>query len=225
MIGTAVLARLLTPAGKIWRCDHGDHVSLLLVSFGLNGFTEAVIQCEDIDHYTASNLFWLNRGAGLVVAVAFASPARCWRAFTEMRLWSVSRRQYLWADFYYRRLSYTLSSPKARHALHGSVAGNDVASRTVYTAVAIILALRGWGYWALVAGLVASSLSVDCRGLVAVPMDTEPATANGANRTARSIRSQRLRTIRHLVLQTERRQPAGWLAIQCCSSWILQKGL
>ena len=43
-------------------------VSLLLASFGLNGFTEAVIQFEEIDHYTASNLFWLNLGGGLVLA-------------------------------------------------------------------------------------------------------------------------------------------------------------
>src|SRR5215472_7068364 len=63
MISTVVLARLLTPA------DFGvvtmvTTFSLLLCSFGLNGFTEAVIQFDEMDHYTASNLFWLNSGAG-----------------------------------------------------------------------------------------------------------------------------------------------------------------
>src|SRR5258705_12996884 len=46
--------------------------SLLLASFGLNGFTDAVIQFEEIDQYTASNLFWLNSGTGLLLAIAFA---------------------------------------------------------------------------------------------------------------------------------------------------------
>src|SRR5579862_4359914 len=70
LIGTVILAHLLTPA------DFGvvtmvTTFSLLLSSFGLNGFTEVVIQSEEMDHYTASNLFWLNSGAGLVLAIAF----------------------------------------------------------------------------------------------------------------------------------------------------------
>src|SRR4051812_5670060 len=64
VISTFLLARLLTPA------DFGvvtmvTTFSLLLSSFGFNGLTEAVIQFEEIDHHTASNLFWLNTGAGL----------------------------------------------------------------------------------------------------------------------------------------------------------------
>src|ERR1700758_5484946 len=71
VISTIVLVRLLTPA------DFGvvtmvTTFSLLLASFGLNGPTEAVIQFEEIDHYTASNLFWLTSGAGLVLGVSFA---------------------------------------------------------------------------------------------------------------------------------------------------------
>src|SRR2546423_223004 len=70
VVSTVMLARLLTPA------DFGvvtmvTTFSLLLASFGLNGFTEAVIQFEEIDRYTASNLFWLNSAAGLFIAIAF----------------------------------------------------------------------------------------------------------------------------------------------------------
>src|SRR5687767_13527711 len=61
---TIVLARLLTPA------DFGlvtmvSTFSLLLVNFGLNGFTEAIQQREELDHTLASNLFWINVGMGL----------------------------------------------------------------------------------------------------------------------------------------------------------------
>src|SRR5437867_843123 len=67
-----VLARLLTPA------DFGlvamvTTFSLLLVSFGLNGFTEAIIQKEHLNHFVASNVFWINAGAGVVLALAFAA--------------------------------------------------------------------------------------------------------------------------------------------------------
>ena len=64
--GTVVLARLLTPV------DFGliamvTTFSLLFVNFGVNGFTEAVLQRESIDHRLASNLFWINLSAGAAI--------------------------------------------------------------------------------------------------------------------------------------------------------------
>ena len=72
MIATLTLARLLTPA------DFGlvtmvTTFSLLLMNFGLNGFTEAVLQREQIDHALASNLFWINVGSGLLLTIGFAA--------------------------------------------------------------------------------------------------------------------------------------------------------
>ena len=67
----AVLARLLTPS------DFGvvtmvTTFSLLLMNFGLNGFTEAVLQRAEINRDLASNLFWINVGGGLLLTVGFA---------------------------------------------------------------------------------------------------------------------------------------------------------
>src|SRR4029077_12397380 len=58
MVATVVLARLLTPK------DFGlvtmvTTFSLLLSNFGLNGFTEAVLQRDHLDRALASNLFWI----------------------------------------------------------------------------------------------------------------------------------------------------------------------
>jgi PST family polysaccharide transporter len=56
-----------------------------------------------------------------------------------------------------------------------AVSANDVVARAAYTVVAILLAIRGWGHWALVAGIVASSVSTTigawwfCRWIPSLP--------------------------------------------------------
>ena len=71
IISTVTLARLLTPA------DFGlvamvTTFSLLFMNFGLNGFTEAILQREQIDHFLASNLFWINTGIGFILTIGFS---------------------------------------------------------------------------------------------------------------------------------------------------------
>ncbi len=71
LISTVVLARLLTPN------DFGvvtmvTTFSLLFCSFGLNGFSEVILQREDVTHSLASNLFWINFGAGVSLSIVFA---------------------------------------------------------------------------------------------------------------------------------------------------------
>src|SRR5438445_7751917 len=72
VVGTVILARLLTPA------DFGvvtmvTTFSLLLMSFGSNGFNEAVIQRDEINRFQASNLFWINCAVGLALTIGFAA--------------------------------------------------------------------------------------------------------------------------------------------------------
>jgi PST family polysaccharide transporter len=157
-VGTVILARLLTPA------DFGlvtmvTTFSLLLVSFGLNGFTEAVIQFEEIDHYTASNLFWLNTGAGLILAIAFAAAGSLLARFYRNPLVPevatclsvgivISAASAIHLALLKRAMRFT------------ALSANDVVALAVYTAVAISLALRGWGYWSLVVAIVANVLSL-----------------------------------------------------------------
>ena len=75
-IGSVViLARLLTPA------DFGivtmvTTFSLLFRSFGLNGFTELIMQREELTDSLASNLFWIQLGIGTILTLAFAGSGR-----------------------------------------------------------------------------------------------------------------------------------------------------
>jgi polysaccharide transporter, PST family len=153
---TVILARLLTPA------DFGvvamvTTFCLLLVSFGLNGFTEAVMQCKEIDHYTASNLFWFNVGAGLVLAVAFAaSGSLLARLYRNPLVANVAVGTSAWILISAASVIHLALLKRAMR--FAAVSALDVTARAVYGAVAILLAWRGWGYWALVAGLIAQGL-------------------------------------------------------------------
>ncbi|MBS1806273.1 MAG: lipopolysaccharide biosynthesis protein [Acidobacteria bacterium] len=158
MVSTVMLARLLTPS------DFGvvtmvTTFSLLVVNFGLNGFTEAVIHFEEIDHRTASNLFWINTGAGLLLTGAFAASgsllARLYHnpLVTQVAVGIsvmivVSAASVIHLALLKRAMSFVDTS------------ANDVIGRVVNTVVAIVLAFRGWGMWSLVAGVVAQQVSI-----------------------------------------------------------------
>ena len=162
VISTVILARLLTPD------DFGvvtmvTTFTLLLMSFGVNGFHEVVIQRGEIDRYQASNLFWINCAAGLVLAIGFAAAgsllARFYRnpLVTWVTVW-MSPAIFLAA------ISVIHIALLKRAMRFAAVSANDVVGRAVNTAVAVLLALRGWGYWALVAGIVAQALSTTVGG-------------------------------------------------------------
>ena len=89
----------------------------------------------------------------------------------------------------------------------------SVVGRVVNTAVSILLALRGWGYWALVAGIVAQQLSVTvgawwlCPWIPSLPRRTGKTGA--MVRFAAKVYGQFCLAL----LDSEHRQSAGWLAV------------
>jgi len=181
IIATVVLARLLTPR------DFGlvamvTTFSLLISNFGSNGFLVAVIQRENIDHFLASNLFWVNVGAGLLLTVGFAAAGSllAW-FFNEPRVVPVAVGLSLTILFTSTSVLHLALLQRAmRFSL---VAANDIVSRAVFVAASIFLAWAGWGYWALVAGTVAQPLSTSigawllCRWVPSFPRRV-PGTAS-----------------------------------------------
>lgn len=158
VVATIALARLLTPS------DFGvvamvSTFSLLLANFGMNGFTEAILQFEEVNDVLASNLFWINFGVGILLTVAFAGAGSLLAQFyRDPRVAHVAVGT---------SLSILIGSTSVQHqallkrAMYFSALSlNDVIARTVGVVVSILLAWAGWGYWALVAGLVAQPLSV-----------------------------------------------------------------
>lgn len=181
VISTVILARLLTPA-DFGVVTMATTFSLLLVSFGLNGFTEAVIQFEEIDRFTASNLFWLNLGAGVVLAVAFSAAGSLLAQFYRNPL-VAQVAVGLSAGIAISAASAIHLALLKRAIRFGATSANDFLGRAINTAVSIFLAFRGWGYWSLVAGIIAQQLSVTigawclCPWLPSLPRSTGRTTA------------------------------------------------
>jgi PST family polysaccharide transporter len=161
IIATLWLARLLAPA------DFGvvtmvTTFSLLLTSFGLNGFSEAILQREEINEGLISNLFWINLGAGLVLTLTLAAsgPVLAW-FYKNTHVIAVAVG--MSATIFLTSLSVQHLALLKRAMRFSSLAGLDISSRAASVGVSILLGWMGWGYWALVAGAVAQPV-VTCVG-------------------------------------------------------------
>lgn len=156
VIATVTLARLLTPA------DFGvvtmvTTFSLLLLNFGLNGFTEAIIQAKELDSYLVSNLFWINVGAGLLLTIGFAAAGSLLARFYHDPL-VTHVAVGISATIFISGTSVQHLALLKRAMRFSATSAIDIISRAVAVAISIFLAWAGWGYRALVVGVVAQPL-------------------------------------------------------------------
>jgi PST family polysaccharide transporter len=180
LAASVILARLLMPA------DFGiitmvTTFSLLCCSFGLNGITEGILQRDDVTHFLASNLFWINVGVGILLTIAFAVLGRLMALFYHDPLIThvaegmsltilISSFPVLHLALLNRAMRFT------------AVSINSIVSRLFSVLISIALALAGWGYWALVVGYIAGTVSTAvgafliCRWVPSLPR-REPGTA------------------------------------------------
>ena len=158
ILAQIVLARLLTPAdfGLVAIITVLTSFAPLLIDFGLG---DATTQRRKITPGQISSLFWLATGIGLGVAVLVAAcspmiaaiyhdarlePIALCTAITFV-LWGVSNQ-------HLALLRRTMQFGRiARIQLLGTLAG---------VVIAIVLAIGGFGYWALVARPIARAFSV-----------------------------------------------------------------
>lgn len=173
IVATVVLARLLTP-GDFGLVTMVTTFSLLFVNFGLNGFTESVLQRETLEEGLASNLFWINIGLGLVLTLAFAGAGSLLSRFYQNPL-VANVAAGISLSIIATSVSVLHLALLKRALRFSTVSINDVVAAVVSVVVSISLAWAGWGYWALVAGVVARPISVSvgawwlCRWLPSRP--------------------------------------------------------
>jgi O-antigen/teichoic acid export membrane protein len=167
VIGTVVLARLLTPL------DFGlmamvSTFGIFLSSIGQIGFPEAVVQREQIDHSLASNLFWINLGIGTFLTLAFAAAGSLLaRFYGEPRVTRVTVGYSLLILF--TSVSVLHLGFLKRGMRFTSVSGINVLARAASVVTSILLAFFGWGYWALVVGAVSQALVITIAALILCP--------------------------------------------------------
>jgi O-antigen/teichoic acid export membrane protein len=148
-ISTIVLARLLTPA------DFGL-VAMVTAITGLGqafadlGLSEATIQRPEISHKQVSTLFWINVAIGvtlMLITVALA-PVLAW-FYREPRLKDITLL--LSVTFLIGGLRVQHDALLRRQMRYSSLAIRDIASYVMAVPLAIIMAWKGAGYWAIVA--------------------------------------------------------------------------
>ena len=173
MIATIVLARILTPK------DFGlvamvTTFSLLLVGVGLNGFTEAIQQSEEMNHSLASNLFWINLAVGLLFTLAFAaSGSLLARFFHDPLLVKIAIG--ISPTIFLTSISVEHLALLKRAMAFSAVSANDIFARAFSAVLSISMAFMGYGYWALVGAALAQPLAaavgawILCRWVPSLP--------------------------------------------------------
>lgn len=152
IVATVVLSRILTPQ------DFGlvtivTSFSLLLLNFGGNGFTEAIVQRPNLSEQVVVNLFWINVGAAALLSLMFAASgpliARYYRSELLIGITSVASLTIFVTSFSVIHLALL-----RRDMAFPKVSQNDLIARALSLGISIAGGLAGWGYWALVAGAI-----------------------------------------------------------------------
>jgi PST family polysaccharide transporter len=178
---TVLLARLLSP-------DDFGLVAVItaLVAFAPTlidlGTTDASTQRERITHSEVSALFWLNVAIGGLFTVVFAGASGIIASFFgEPALVGIALASSL--TFIMTAASVQHYALLRRAMEFRRVAAIDMAANLTSSVVAVAMALRGWGYWALVAkplltlALVAAGAWISCPWLPGRPRFTPDVTA------------------------------------------------
>src|SRR5262245_56156976 len=158
LTASVILARLLVPEdfGLVAIVTVLTSFAPLLIDFGLG---DATTQRSKISPSQVSSLFWLSSAIGLAIAVLVAacSPLIAW-IFREPRLETIAL---------YSAITFVLFGVSNQHLAllrrtvqFASIAKIQILSTLIASAIAVFMAIFGYGYWALVLRPIASSLSI-----------------------------------------------------------------
>jgi len=172
--------------------------SLLLRSFGLNGFTELIMQREELTDSLASNLFWINVGVGTMFALAFASSGSLLAHFyRNSAVAQVTRGMSLTIGI--GCLGYVHTGLLQRAMRFRTTAIINFAGQVFQVIVSIALAMAGWHYW----------------------VDAELAGARLRHRLSSEVRAERLFAFCFRLLDWQLGQPPRGLALWRAGAGIL----
>ena len=148
MIGTVVLARILTPE------DYGligmvAVVTGFIAVFKDLGLSAATIQRSEVNNEQVSTLFWLNvvLSVGIMMVTLAVSPVVAW-FYGEPKLTAITAAYAI--GFLFGGLAVQHEALLRRRMRFAVLAVSEIVSLVLSITVAIVLALNGARYWALV---------------------------------------------------------------------------
>ncbi len=153
---TMVLARILTP-------DDYGMMAMVVAITGLAGIlinlglSTATIQRAEINHAQVSTLFWINAGIGaaLMLLVSGLSPVIAWFYKTPELKWVAMA---LSCNFLINGMAVQHQALLNRQMRFVAIAVIQIGSMLAGISVAIMMALKGFGYWALVSNSITISV-------------------------------------------------------------------
>ncbi|AOX45491.1 lipopolysaccharide biosynthesis protein [Microbacterium sp. BH-3-3-3] len=155
LASTVILARLLSPD------DFGLFAMVLAVTglaalLGDFGLSNAAVQAKDITDQQRSNLFWISASVGLVLYVAFFLAAPLIEDFYQVDGVAMVVRV-MAVGFVLSALASQFTAHLTRSLNFGRLALIDIASQAAGLGLALLLAVNGAGYWALVGQQLAAA--------------------------------------------------------------------
>src|SRR5262245_7647609 len=167
IVAAIVLARLLAPEdfGLVAIVMVLTSFAPLLIDFGLG---DATAQRSKITRSQVSSLFWLSTGIGSAIALAVAacSPLIAW-IYREPRLETIAL--YSATTFVLLGMSNQHLALLRRTMQFARIAEIQILSTLVGIVIAILVAISGYGYWALVLRPITSALCVVIGAWLACP--------------------------------------------------------
>jgi len=148
IVSTAILARLVLPEqfGLVMMVTA---VTAIADQFRDLGLSTATVQRKQIGHQEVTNLFWINVLAGTVITLVICAASPLVSAYyKEPRLTVITC--ILASNFFFGGLMVQHQALLARVLKLGHSATVRVLTSVISTVVAVLLAWKGFGYWALV---------------------------------------------------------------------------
>jgi len=167
ILATSVLARILAPAdfgllGMVFA------LTVIAEQFKDIGLGRATVQKKELTHSEVSNLFWLNVAFGIGICLSISLLSRVIAGFYhEQRLTHVAMLLSITFAFGGLVIQHQALLNRQMKFLATGVIGTG--SLALSNGLAIILALKGFGYWSLVWREIARSMLVAIGTFIACP--------------------------------------------------------
>jgi len=183
-VGVIALGRLLKPS------DFGvvamvSAFYLLLMNFGPNGFTEYIIQKKSVETKDLNSIFWIHAAMSLSLTLGLVAAGPILSRFYEepaIRLIT----QVMAAGIMVQMLSTVHQSILKRDMEFRKLAINNILASVLSTTLAIVLAIKGFGHWAVVSRQLSTVVFVTLGSWIVCPW--RPNVPGGFRNGKNSIR-------------------------------------